>query len=97
MTLVRLMREMPLDFDTDFSGFQFALWGPAVRVSHRVLNGQNAEFDTMKQKFEASIVSCMVVAQPGTTIDFELEVQPITPELQAAPAPAVHGLAAPQW
>ncbi|KAI6777563.1 uncharacterized protein J7T54_001039 [Emericellopsis cladophorae] len=97
ITLVRLMREMPLGFDTDFSGFQFTLWGPAVRVSHRVLNGQDAEFDAMKQKFEGSIISCMMEAQSGKTIDFELEVQPITPELQAAPAPAVHGLAAPQW
>jgi hypothetical protein len=91
------MREMPLDFDTDFSGFQFALWGPAIRVSHRVLNGQNAEFDAMKQKFEASIVSCMMEAQSGKTIEFELEVQPITSEVQATPASPIHGLAAPQW
>jgi hypothetical protein len=97
MTLVRLMREIPLDFDTNFSGIQFALWGPAVRKTHKVLSGQNGEFDAMKRKFEASIVSCMMVAQSGTTIHFELEVQPIPPELQFVPVPAVHGLAAPQW
>lgn len=97
ITLMRLMREIPLDLDTDFSGFRFSLWGPAIRVSHRVLNGQDAEFAAMKRKFEASIVSCMVNARSRTTIDFELDVQPITSEVQAPYTTAVHGLAAPQW